>query len=373
MSARLRVAVTLEQCWHRVPGGTARPTLELARARSAPRDDVELVGVAARHSRRRRRLASRRSRSATCRCPGPPCTRPGTACGGRRCSGPPGRSTSSTPPGWPCRRRAAPLVVTVHDLAFLDDPTLSPATASGSSAGHRPGPPGRRPRDVPVARPPPTTASGPGSTPSGSGWCPGASTSAPASPEAVDECPPPVRPGPAVRPVRRHPRAPQEPRRPARGVRHAARSTSTWSSPVPSGWNEDLELGWPPPGHGRRPGATRSASCPTADLPRPLRRRRGRSATRACGGLRAAGARGDGAGRAGGHLGRAPPPRRSRATPPLVVDPLDDDAIAAALASVLDDPDLAADLRVRGRERAARYTWAASAEAAAAVYREAAG
>ncbi len=44
------VAVTLEQCWHAVPGGTAWSTLELVRALDA-RDDVELIGVAARHRR----------------------------------------------------------------------------------------------------------------------------------------------------------------------------------------------------------------------------------------------------------------------------------------------------------------------------------
>jgi glycosyltransferase involved in cell wall biosynthesis len=44
----VRVAFTLEQCWHRVPGGTAVAALELARA-LADRRDVELVGVAARH------------------------------------------------------------------------------------------------------------------------------------------------------------------------------------------------------------------------------------------------------------------------------------------------------------------------------------
>ncbi len=44
----MRVAFTLEQCWHRVPGGTAVAALELARA-LAGRPDVELVGVAARH------------------------------------------------------------------------------------------------------------------------------------------------------------------------------------------------------------------------------------------------------------------------------------------------------------------------------------
>ncbi len=44
----MRVAYTLEQCWHPVPGGTAVAALELARALVA-RGDLELVGVAARH------------------------------------------------------------------------------------------------------------------------------------------------------------------------------------------------------------------------------------------------------------------------------------------------------------------------------------
>jgi glycosyltransferase involved in cell wall biosynthesis len=46
----VRVAFTLEQCWHPVPGGTAVATLALARALLA-RADVELVGVAGRHRR----------------------------------------------------------------------------------------------------------------------------------------------------------------------------------------------------------------------------------------------------------------------------------------------------------------------------------
>jgi glycosyltransferase involved in cell wall biosynthesis len=45
----LRVAYTLEQCWHRVPGGTAASALGTARA-LVDRDDVELIGVAARHA-----------------------------------------------------------------------------------------------------------------------------------------------------------------------------------------------------------------------------------------------------------------------------------------------------------------------------------
>ena len=48
MPRPLRVAYTLEQCWHDVPGGTARSALEVAR-RLLDRDDVELFPVAGRH------------------------------------------------------------------------------------------------------------------------------------------------------------------------------------------------------------------------------------------------------------------------------------------------------------------------------------
>jgi len=44
----MRVAVTLEQCWHRVPGGTARATLDTVAAVQA-RGGVEQVGVSAWH------------------------------------------------------------------------------------------------------------------------------------------------------------------------------------------------------------------------------------------------------------------------------------------------------------------------------------
>jgi glycosyltransferase involved in cell wall biosynthesis len=46
----MRVAVTLEQCWHRVPGGTARATLDTVEAVAA-RGDVERTGVSAFHLR----------------------------------------------------------------------------------------------------------------------------------------------------------------------------------------------------------------------------------------------------------------------------------------------------------------------------------
>lgn len=44
----MRVGVVLEQCWHRVPGGTALAALEQVRAVSA-HGGIEQVGVAARH------------------------------------------------------------------------------------------------------------------------------------------------------------------------------------------------------------------------------------------------------------------------------------------------------------------------------------
>ncbi|MGA0863394.1 MAG: glycosyltransferase family 4 protein [Ilumatobacteraceae bacterium] len=44
----MRVAYTLEQCWHAVPGGTAVSAIEVA-SRLASDGDVEVIGVAGRH------------------------------------------------------------------------------------------------------------------------------------------------------------------------------------------------------------------------------------------------------------------------------------------------------------------------------------
>jgi glycosyltransferase involved in cell wall biosynthesis len=54
----------------------------------------------------------------------------------------------------------------------------------------------------------------------------------------------------------------------------------------------------------------------------------------------------------------------------LAVNPRDPDAIAGAIASVLDDDDLAASLRAAGRARAAETTWATTAELTIAAYKE---
>ncbi len=45
----MRVAAVLEQCWHRVPGGTAATSIALSAALDR-RDDVDVVGVSARHA-----------------------------------------------------------------------------------------------------------------------------------------------------------------------------------------------------------------------------------------------------------------------------------------------------------------------------------
>lgn len=56
----------------------------------------------------------------------------------------------------------------------------------------------------------------------------------------------------------------------------------------------------------------------------------------------------------------------------LLVDPLDTDAIVGAMQRVLDDRELAAALGAAAKERAASFTWQRSAELVAAVYVEAA-
>jgi glycosyltransferase involved in cell wall biosynthesis len=52
------------------------------------------------------------------------------------------------------------------------------------------------------------------------------------------------------------------------------------------------------------------------------------------------------------------------------VDPRDDDALATALRSVLDDPATAAGLARRGRRRAAAFTWERTAAATLQAYEE---
>jgi glycosyltransferase involved in cell wall biosynthesis len=122
MIYRMRVAYTLEQLWHDAPGGTAVAALEVAR-RLVPRGELTLLGVAARH---------RRPPAAPWRPPIPvaqlPLPRPllyeswlrARRPAVERATGP--VDVAHATGLVPCPT-AAPLVVTVHDVAFLHDPS----------------------------------------------------------------------------------------------------------------------------------------------------------------------------------------------------------------------------------------------------------
>src|SRR5215831_1094040 len=122
----MQVAVTLEQCWHAVPGGTAWSTLELVRALDA-RDDVELIGVAARHRRPppapwtpsievRHLPLPRNVLYETWHAPVWRWPRVERATGRVNV-------VHATAVAFPAA--TAPVVVTIHDLAFLHDPQLA--------------------------------------------------------------------------------------------------------------------------------------------------------------------------------------------------------------------------------------------------------
>lgn len=117
----VRAAVTVEQSWHAVPGGTATSVLHTLRA-LAGRDDVDVVGVAARHAARAPEpfvppvpvthlpLPRRALYEAWHAVRWPPV---------QLATGPVDivhATTAAIPP------RSSPLVVTVHDLAFLHAP-----------------------------------------------------------------------------------------------------------------------------------------------------------------------------------------------------------------------------------------------------------
>ena len=119
----LRIAVTLEQCWHRVPGGTASSALGSVRALAAA-GVVDVIGVSARH-----------------RGPAPEPWRPAVPVAAlplprlalydawhrlrrpavQRATGPVDVIHAT---GMALPPPSAPLVVTVHDLFFLEDPSL---------------------------------------------------------------------------------------------------------------------------------------------------------------------------------------------------------------------------------------------------------
>ncbi len=127
----VRLAVTLEQCWHRVPGGTATSVLRTVDALTE-RDDVEVVGVAARHGHPPEEpVRARRAGLGAAACPGGRSTSPGTACGVPRSSGPPARWTWSGPAPWPCRPGRRPWWSPCTTWPRCTTPSTTPSRARG--------------------------------------------------------------------------------------------------------------------------------------------------------------------------------------------------------------------------------------------------
>ena len=118
----MRVAVTLEQCWHRVPGGTARATLDAVAAVQAD-GRVDQVGVSAWH--RRPPVAAWMPPIPVRRLPLPRLALYDAWQRARhpvveRATGPVDLAHSTAHVAAASR---APMVVTVHDLHFLHEPS----------------------------------------------------------------------------------------------------------------------------------------------------------------------------------------------------------------------------------------------------------
>ena len=118
----MRVAITLEQCWHSVPGGTGVYGVQLAGA-LARRDGVDIVGVAGRHRRPPTHGFAPTVPVRSLPLAGPYLYEAWLRTGWPKVEGATGpvdlvHATSIIPAA-----TSHPLVVTVHDLAFLHDPS----------------------------------------------------------------------------------------------------------------------------------------------------------------------------------------------------------------------------------------------------------
>ena len=121
---RVRAALTFEQCWRDAPGGTGVAAVELARVLAA-RDDVEIIGVAGRHRRAATAGYAPTVEMKWLPVAGPLLVETTLRFGWPRVESATGpldvlHATSIIPLA---SSSETPLVVTVHDLAFLHHPS----------------------------------------------------------------------------------------------------------------------------------------------------------------------------------------------------------------------------------------------------------
>ena len=362
MSSPLRVAMTFEQFWHRVPGGTGVAARGIAAA-LAGRADLEIVGVAAAHSKPPR---GRELPIPVKHLPLPRVAmyeawhrlrRPDV----QRATGPVDvihATTIAMPP------KTAPLVATIHDLAWLHEPAHF--TSRGISMFDKGLALAVRDADIVMCSSKATLRDC-----EAHGFEPGRLRLVPLGtdvPMATDEEVDAVRrkyelEGPYILWT-----GTVEPRKNLPGLLKAYAKLDTKMPLVlvgPSGWNEDLDalvgsikeqvhvLGWVPHHHlaplyrGATvfcfPSLLEGFGFPVLEAMAqgtPVVTSRGTSTEELA----------EGAG--------------------VLVDPLDVDSIRNGIQNVLDDPSLIEELSKAGSKRVAEYSWQRTGDLVEAVYRE---
>lgn len=359
----MRVAVTFEQCWTDVPGGTARTTIDLAAGLDA-RDDVVVVGVAARHAGLPPAPWQPPVPVHHLRLPRPLLHEAWHAMRRPRVEQATGPVDLCHAVGGAIPASAAPLVVTVHDLAFRHFPEMF--TRQGRRFLHRAL---ELTRDHAAQVQVPSQATFDDCVSAGIDRArlrlvPWGCTVTDPSPEEVAAAR--VRFGLPDRYIVCV--GTLEPRKNLRGLVEAWRRLGRDDVGLvlvgPAGWGDPTDVSTPGPNvtmTGFVDVRTRDAlyrgavaSCYPSlfeGFGLPVLE----SMALGCPVVTSAGT--STAELAAGGAG-------------LTVDPRDAGAIAAALADVLDDPELRARLVAGGRQRAATHTWGRAAELAVAGYRE---
>lgn len=358
----LRVAVTLEQCWHRVPGGTARAALATVAAMQSL-GGVELIGVAARHRSDPPDPWVPPIPVGLLGLPRPVLYETWHRFGWPKVEGVTGPVDVIAVTGIAMPPRSAPMVVTLHDLAFIRHPEFF--TPHGLRFFDAALTRMRRDADLVLCASEATRSDA-----VDAGFAPGRLRVVPLGVAA------PVVDAAGVEAVRRrlgidgryvlHLGTAEPRKNTAALVRVAARlpddvtvvlagATGWGDTPTVDGRDRVLDVGFVSEADKWALLAGASVSCTPSlwegfGLPALEAMAVGTPVVTAAGG-----ALEEVVGDAG-----------------VCVDPRDDEALTDALCRVLDDAGLAADLRVSGRSRAAGFTWERTAAATIDAYREAA-